>query len=141
MTKTNTQRLIEVSLPLQAISEQSAQQKSIRHGHISKLHIWWAWKRKRLQAIFSLVEYKATLASTTRPTVCPARRSSPGCAIERHGRDGIRWRRRLESTKRRSAPRRREGRQEEMPEALVVKNRWYNEGNELHARSTEEVTR
>ncbi|MBD3305727.1 DUF1156 domain-containing protein, partial [candidate division KSB3 bacterium] len=36
------QRLIEVSLPLQAISEQSAREKSIRHGHISTLHIWWA---------------------------------------------------------------------------------------------------
>jgi adenine-specific DNA methylase len=35
-------RLIEVSLPLAAISEQSAREKSIRHGHISTLHIWWA---------------------------------------------------------------------------------------------------
>ncbi len=35
-------RLIEVSLPLQAISKQSAREKSIRHGHISTLHIWWA---------------------------------------------------------------------------------------------------
>jgi len=35
-------RLIEVSLPLQAISAQSAREESIRHGHISTLHIWWA---------------------------------------------------------------------------------------------------
>ena len=35
-------RLIEVSLPLGAISAQSAREKSIRHGHISTLHIWWA---------------------------------------------------------------------------------------------------
>ncbi len=35
-------RLIEVSLPLEAISKQSAREKSIRHGHISTLHIWWA---------------------------------------------------------------------------------------------------
>jgi adenine-specific DNA methylase len=35
-------RLIEVTLPLAAISEQSAREKSIRHGHISTLHIWWA---------------------------------------------------------------------------------------------------
>jgi putative DNA methylase len=35
-------RLIEASLPLAAISEQSAREKSIRHGHISTLHIWWA---------------------------------------------------------------------------------------------------
>jgi putative DNA methylase len=35
-------RLIEISLPLARISEQSAREKSIRHGHISTLHIWWA---------------------------------------------------------------------------------------------------
>ncbi len=35
-------RLIEVSLPLAEISQQSAREKSIRHGHISTLHIWWA---------------------------------------------------------------------------------------------------
>jgi len=35
-------RLIEVSLPLAEISRQSAREKSIRHGHISTLHIWWA---------------------------------------------------------------------------------------------------
>jgi adenine-specific DNA methylase len=31
-----------VSLPLAEISRQSAREKSIRHGHISTLHIWWA---------------------------------------------------------------------------------------------------
>jgi len=35
-------RLIEHRLPLKEISEASAQEKSIRHGHISTLHIWWA---------------------------------------------------------------------------------------------------
>src|SRR5262249_1253877 len=35
-------RLIEVALPLKEISEHSAREKSIRHGHISTLHIWWA---------------------------------------------------------------------------------------------------
>jgi adenine-specific DNA methylase len=35
-------RLIEVSLPLAEISKESAREKSIRHGHISTLHIWWA---------------------------------------------------------------------------------------------------
>jgi len=38
----HTRRLIEVSLPLARISEQSAREKSIRHGHICTLHIWWA---------------------------------------------------------------------------------------------------
>jgi adenine-specific DNA methylase len=35
-------RLIEVDLPIKKISEQSRREKSIRHGHISTLHIWWA---------------------------------------------------------------------------------------------------
>jgi adenine-specific DNA methylase len=35
-------RLIELSIPLDVISAQSAREKSIRHGHISTLHIWWA---------------------------------------------------------------------------------------------------
>src|SRR5688500_11334551 len=35
-------RLIEDSLPLGEISEFSAKEKSIRHGHISTLHLWWA---------------------------------------------------------------------------------------------------
>ena len=39
---TYDRRLIEDSLPLEVISEQSAREKSIRHGHISTLHIWWA---------------------------------------------------------------------------------------------------
>jgi len=34
--------LIELSIPLTTISAQSAREKSIRHGHISTLHIWWA---------------------------------------------------------------------------------------------------
>jgi len=35
-------KLIEVALPLRAINEASAREKSIRHGHPSTLHIWWA---------------------------------------------------------------------------------------------------
>jgi putative DNA methylase len=35
-------RLIEHRLPLEKISEASAREKSIRYGHISTLHIWWA---------------------------------------------------------------------------------------------------
>jgi len=38
----NDRRLIESRLPLKKISEESAREKSIRHGHISTLHIWWA---------------------------------------------------------------------------------------------------
>ena len=39
--KTN-RKLIEVALPLEAINKASAREKSIRHGHPSTLHLWWA---------------------------------------------------------------------------------------------------
>jgi putative DNA methylase len=35
-------KLIEVALPLDAINRESAREKSIRHGHPSTLHLWWA---------------------------------------------------------------------------------------------------
>jgi hypothetical protein len=35
-------KLIEVALPLEAINRASAREKSIRHGHPSTLHLWWA---------------------------------------------------------------------------------------------------
>jgi putative DNA methylase len=35
-------KLIEVALPLEAINKESAREKSIRHGHPSTLHMWWA---------------------------------------------------------------------------------------------------
>src|SRR5579859_1898390 len=39
---TYRKKLIEVALPLVAINEASAREKSIRHGHPSTLHLWWA---------------------------------------------------------------------------------------------------
>lgn len=39
---TYPKRLIEVDLPIRRISEHARREKSIRHGHISTLHIWWA---------------------------------------------------------------------------------------------------
>ncbi|MBN2299510.1 MAG: DUF1156 domain-containing protein [Deltaproteobacteria bacterium] len=35
-------KIIEVALPLDAINKESAREKSIRHGHPSTLHLWWA---------------------------------------------------------------------------------------------------
>src|SRR5216110_3119178 len=63
-------KLIEVALPLDAINKASAREKSIRHGHPSTLHLWWA--RRPLAAaravIFSQMvddpsEYVETLLS------------------------------------------------------------------------------
>jgi len=42
MTSPYRKKLIEVSLPLAAINAESAREKSIRHGHPSTLHLWWA---------------------------------------------------------------------------------------------------
>ena len=39
---TSTKKLIEVALPLDVINKASAREKSIRHGHPSTLHLWWA---------------------------------------------------------------------------------------------------
>src|SRR5580765_5998943 len=35
-------KLIEVALPLEAINVASVREKSIRYGHPSTLHLWWA---------------------------------------------------------------------------------------------------
>src|ERR1700757_2589639 len=50
---TYPKRPIEIDLPIRRISEQSAREKSIRHGHISTLHIWWA--RRPLAACRAVV--------------------------------------------------------------------------------------
>jgi len=42
MTKPYKKKLIEVAIPLEAINVASAREKSIRHGHPSTLHLWWA---------------------------------------------------------------------------------------------------
>jgi len=39
---TQKKKLIGVALPLEAINKESAREKSIRHGHPSTLHLWWA---------------------------------------------------------------------------------------------------
>lgn len=46
-------KLIEVALPLDVINAESAREKSIRHGHISTLHLWWA--RRPLAAARAVV--------------------------------------------------------------------------------------
>jgi adenine-specific DNA methylase len=46
-------RLIEVDLPIARISAHARREKSIRHGHISTLHIWWA--RRQLAACRAVI--------------------------------------------------------------------------------------
>jgi adenine-specific DNA methylase len=42
MTTPYKKKLIEVALPLEDINREAAREKSIRHGHPSTLHLWWA---------------------------------------------------------------------------------------------------
>jgi putative DNA methylase len=42
MSTNYKKKLIEVAIPLEAINAASAREKSIRHGHPSTLHLWWA---------------------------------------------------------------------------------------------------
>ena len=51
-------RFIEETFPVRAVSEHSAREKSIRHGHISTLHIWWA---RRPLASSRAVNYAALI--------------------------------------------------------------------------------
>jgi len=46
-------RLIEIALPIREISAESVRDKSLRHGHISTLHLWWA--RRPLSASRAVV--------------------------------------------------------------------------------------
>ena len=42
MTRPHRKKLIEVAIPLEAINAAAVREKSIRHGHPSTLHLWWA---------------------------------------------------------------------------------------------------
>lgn len=44
-------RLAEVDFPIAVVSRHSARDKSIRHGHHSTLHLWWARRPPELQAM------------------------------------------------------------------------------------------
>lgn len=52
-TAKTRKKLIEVALPLEAINKAAAREKSIRHGHPSTLHLWWA--RRPLAAARALI--------------------------------------------------------------------------------------
>ena len=53
MPRDYPRRLIEVDLPIRRISEHARTEKSLRHGHVSTLHIWWA--RRPLAACRAIV--------------------------------------------------------------------------------------
>jgi Adenine-specific DNA methylase containing a Zn-ribbon len=59
----NEKRFIEVTFPIKEVSEESAREKNIRHGHISTLHIWWARRplaSSRATTYAALIPYPST---------------------------------------------------------------------------------
>ncbi len=61
-------RLIEVALPIREISAESVRDKSLRHGHISTLHLWWA---RRPLAASRAVVFASLVPDPDHPE-CPA---------------------------------------------------------------------
>ena len=62
-------KLIEVALPLDAINTASAREKSIRHGHPSTLHLWWA--RRPLAAARAVIFSQMVDDPSSRPELFP----------------------------------------------------------------------
>ena len=76
-------RLIEVDLPIRKISEHARREKSIRHGHISTLHIWWA--RRPLAACRAVI--LAALWPDPADPNCPERFRAEAAQLLRTLRD------------------------------------------------------
>ena len=62
-------KLIEVALPLDAINQASAREKSIRHGHPSTLHLWWA--RRPLAAARAVIFAQMVDDPSSHPELFP----------------------------------------------------------------------
>jgi putative DNA methylase len=66
-------KLIEVALPLDAINKASAREKSIRHGHPSTLHLWWA--RRPLAAARAVIFAQMVDDPSAHPDLFPTEKS------------------------------------------------------------------
>lgn len=62
-------KLIEVALPLDKINEATGKEKSIRHGHPSNLHLWWA--RRPLAAARAVLWASLVDAPSSHPELFP----------------------------------------------------------------------
>ena len=69
-------KLIEVALPLDAINEAAAREKSIRHGHPSTLHLWWA--RRPLAAARAVLFAQLVDDPSSRPESFPTKEEQDG---------------------------------------------------------------
>lgn len=66
---TYKKKLIEVALPLEAINKAAAREKSIRHGHPSTLHLWWA--RRPLAAARAVIFAQMVDDPSSHPDLFP----------------------------------------------------------------------
>jgi putative DNA methylase len=66
---TYRKKLIEVALPLEAINKASAREKSVRHGHPSTLHLWWA--RRPLAAARAVLFAQMVDDPSSHPEIFP----------------------------------------------------------------------
>ena len=66
-------KLIEVALPLDAINVASAREKSIRHGHASTLHLWWA--RRPLAAARAVIFAQMVDDPSAHPDLFPTEKA------------------------------------------------------------------
>ena len=70
---TTRKKLIEVALPLVAINVASAREKSIRHGHPSTLHLWWA--RRPLAAARAVIFAQMVDDPSANPDLFPTEKA------------------------------------------------------------------
>jgi len=70
---TPVKKLIEVALPLEAINTASAREKSIRHGHPSTLHLWWA--RRPLAAARAVIFAQMVDDPSSHPDLFPTEKA------------------------------------------------------------------
>ena len=70
---TYRKKLIEVALPLEAINKASAREKSIRHGHPSTLHLWWA--RRPLAAARAVIFAQMVDDPSANPDLFPTEKA------------------------------------------------------------------
>ena len=66
-------KLIEVAIPLDEINDASAKEKSIRHGHPSTLHLWWA--RRPLAAARAIIFCQLVDDPSSIPEIFPTAES------------------------------------------------------------------
>ena len=66
-------KLIEVALPLEAINKAAAREKSIRHGHPSTLHLWWA--RRPLAAARAVIFSQMVDDPSAHPDLFPTEKA------------------------------------------------------------------